>query len=344
VTWLGQLPALTVYLVLAVATGVETIFPPAPSDIVVALAAFLSRRGTTTPVGVFAAAWLASVTGAVIVYGLARRYGRRFFAGPVGRRLLPPQAVAAMEREYLRFGIAGIFVTRLLPGFRSFVAPFAGLAGLHPVKALLPMALASGVWYAGLVWVGARLGQSWDAINRIIAHLNQTLTIFAALVFGLGIIQILRNRRSARRDRLWDAVHRAFRDDPAGEREAREDPATLAAATLLLEVAHADRQLGQEEVRLIESQLRKRWNLGVADRGTSSAALSAVPPDTDQFRGQIAERYDRPARVDLLRRLRRVATSNETLSVHQDRLLRRASELLGLDDTEIAEAGGAEKS
>ena len=52
---------------------------------------------------------------------------------------MSPEAVVAVERNYVRFGLAGLIVARLLPGFRSFTAPFAGLMRLGPVRTLVPI-------------------------------------------------------------------------------------------------------------------------------------------------------------------------------------------------------------
>ena len=60
-----------------------------PSDAAVALGAFLSNRGVTTPFAVFGVTWAANLIGAAGVYFAARRYGRRLFASPTGRRYLP---------------------------------------------------------------------------------------------------------------------------------------------------------------------------------------------------------------------------------------------------------------
>ena len=51
--WLSQLPPAAVYAVLALLAAVENVIPPVPSDAAVALGAFLSNRGLTTPLGVF---------------------------------------------------------------------------------------------------------------------------------------------------------------------------------------------------------------------------------------------------------------------------------------------------
>ena len=108
--WLSTLPPVAVYVVLGLLAAVENIVPPVPADMAVAIGAFLTHRGVTTLPMVFAVTWLANVLGAVGVYFAARRYGRRLFATPTGRRLLAPGSIATMEREYLRFGILGIFI------------------------------------------------------------------------------------------------------------------------------------------------------------------------------------------------------------------------------------------
>jgi len=165
----------------------------------VVFAAFLSQRGGLQPLSIFLLAWGGSVSGAAAVYGSARRFGRRFLQSPTGRRLLPPAAYAAVEREYLRFGLAGMFFFRLLPGFRAFVAPFAGLAHLGVVRAMLPMMLASGLWFAGLVTLGSALGSRWDAIATTLGHLNRTFAILSGVVLLVLVLYIRHRIRVHRR-------------------------------------------------------------------------------------------------------------------------------------------------
>ena len=140
---------------LALLAAVENVLPPVPSDAAVALGAFLSHRGVTTPLAVFLVTWVANLLGAAGVYVVARRYGRRLFASPTGRRLLAPRSLAIIEREYLRLGTAGIFISRFLPGIRAVVPPFAGLVGLGAFRTLAPMGLASAIWYGGITILGA---------------------------------------------------------------------------------------------------------------------------------------------------------------------------------------------
>ena len=52
------------YAVLALLAAVENVIPPVPSDAAVALGAFLTNRGLTTPLGVFVVTWIANLAGA----------------------------------------------------------------------------------------------------------------------------------------------------------------------------------------------------------------------------------------------------------------------------------------
>jgi membrane protein DedA with SNARE-associated domain/uncharacterized tellurite resistance protein B-like protein len=336
VAWLLELSPTTVYAVIGGLTLVENVFPPTPSDLLVALGGFLTQHGRVSWVAVWLIAWLANLAGSIIVYFLARRYGRQFVTSRVGQKLLPPDAIVSLEKEYLRFGAAGIFLSRFLPGIRSFVAPFVGLINLHWFPAIAPIAIASAVWYAVITWAGARVGEEWEVISRFVNQLNRTLAIAGVIIAAIVAILILLRRRKSPppRDRLLRAVHRAL-----GRIEApgvpHQDPATAGAAALLYELADADHQISAEERRMIEDYLRQRWGLG-AEPVTSLAGTR--PPDhTGEMATLLSEEYDRPRRLELMRLLFGMAQSDGTLSRHEERLMRRAGTLLGLSPADMHE-------
>ncbi len=141
---------------------------------------------------VFGVTWTANVASASAVYWLARRYGRDFFKGPTGRRLLSPQVLAHIEAQYQRHGTYGIFVSRLLPVWRAVVPPFAGIAGLSAPRALIPLALASALWYGLLTAFVSTLGTNLDAVLAWLAHLNGVLGAAALGVLILLAVWIVR--------------------------------------------------------------------------------------------------------------------------------------------------------
>src|SRR5262245_57509485 len=82
--WLVTLSPGTLYAVMSAVALLENLFPPFPSDVVLAFGSFVAAQGTGTAIGVFLATWLGSVSGAMIVYALGRKYG----ANRVERRMV----------------------------------------------------------------------------------------------------------------------------------------------------------------------------------------------------------------------------------------------------------------
>jgi len=286
-------------------------------------------------------AWLSSAVGAIVVYSLSRKYGRGLFSGRLGRRLLSPHAIATIEREYLRFGIAGIFLGRMLPGVRAFVAPFAGLVNLSPAKALIPMILASGIWYASLTAVGALLGSEWERIDHFVSGLNRTLGWVAVAMLLAIVVAVILRRVKRSREQLWETVTQAFGSEQvARSRPGDEQTALAAAATLLMQLARADETLSPSELAMVTGYLQQRYAL---------AAESVRKPGTGlienakllEYGNRLSREYRKPEREALMRRLWLAAFSDGTLKEQEHQLMLRAGILLGLGESEMAAARDA---
>ncbi len=315
--------------------------PPVPSDAAVALGAFLSIRGLTTPYAVFLVTWSANLLGAAAVYVAARRYGRRLFASQTGRRLLAPRSLALIEREYLRFGTVGIFISRFLPGIRAVVPPFAGLIGLGAWRTLLPMGIASAIWYGGITLVGALIGSEWGRIVSILTGVNRTLGIITAVLVVVGAVWYWIGRRGRARERVWHATRDAL--DPAAPSflagtEIAEGSAREAAAMLVLELAYADPILSPADRELVTSHLRERWGLSPASSRPEPAEEHERRTRFSQYANRLRRRAGRDQRLQLVERMWEVAfRDGSAIGSHEDRVMHLAAELLGIRPAEVAE-------
>jgi membrane protein DedA with SNARE-associated domain/uncharacterized tellurite resistance protein B-like protein len=330
-----------VYVVLALLAAVENVVPPVPSDAAVALGAFLSHRGVTTPELVFLVTWTANLSGAALVYLAARRYGHRLFASRTGRRLLAPRSLAVIEREYLRFGILGIFISRFLPGIRAVVPPFAGLVRLGAFRTLAPMAVASAIWYGGITVAGSFLGAQWERILQILEGVNRTMGIITVVLVVAGIVWYWRARRQRARERLWHATRDAL--DPAAPSflegtEIAEGSAREAAALLVLELAYADPVLTPEDRDLVAGHLRDRWGLAAAGPVDEPELEEERRTRFAAYADRLRQRFGRAQRLELVERVWTVAFGDGAIGPRQEaRLMDVAAELLGIGPAEVAE-------
>ena len=194
---LASLPLVPTYLLLMALSALENVFPPVPADTAVALGAFLARRGEVSVVPLALLCWAANLASAAGTYAIGRSHGRAFFEAGWGRKIMPPEVLASLSEAYARWGTAGIFVSRFLPGLRAAVPPFAGVAGLAPRRALVPAAIASLIWYAFLATAGYALADNWEAVKAILASTNRVLGIVALAVTALAGYWLWRRSRRA---------------------------------------------------------------------------------------------------------------------------------------------------
>jgi membrane protein DedA with SNARE-associated domain len=195
--WLAAAPTALLYTILMLLSALENVFPPVPADVAVALGAFLSQRGVTSPVTLGILCWAANAASAAAVYFAARARADVFRHGR-GSKLLPPPALAALEAAYARYGMVGMFVSRFLPGVRAAVTPFAGIAGLSPVRALVPAAAASAIWYALLVAAGTLLGQQWGRVRHVVETGTGALGVVGVVLAVVVLVWLRRQARAAR--------------------------------------------------------------------------------------------------------------------------------------------------
>lgn len=161
--------------------------PPVPADTFVLFGAFLSARGRADPWLVYACTLVPNVASAFFTYALARRYGRNFFHGRIGRWLLNEHQLVRIGQFYRRWGTPAIFVSRFLPAFRAVVPIFAGVSHVPAHRLLLPLVAASALWYGLLVYIGATAGRNWQYIVELFdgaSAVLYTLAVVLIVVFG----------------------------------------------------------------------------------------------------------------------------------------------------------------
>lgn len=207
-------PVTGIYLLLGAGAAVENVFPPVPSDTFVLVGGILADRGILEPGLVLAVAWTANVGSALVVYAMARRYGRGIFSTRWGHWLLRPHQLDRLQEFYGRYGLAAIFGSRFLPVFRVLVPAFAGITGLGFWRTALPLTVASALWYAAVVYAGILASRNLPRILDLFALVNNWLLV-AAAVIGLAVASWWWVSRRGRREQVRDEAGAAGDEESA---------------------------------------------------------------------------------------------------------------------------------
>ena len=160
----------------------ETVFPPIPSEAVLPLAGYLVEQGDFRFPLVLATSTAGSVTGAMVLYELARRGGRPFAVRFLRFARLEPEKLDEAERWFARRGPLVVLVGRCVPGVRSLVSLPAGVLHMPRWEYLLFTVIGSLAWNALLIGAGVLLGSQWERVSELIGPLSTPLLILAAVV------------------------------------------------------------------------------------------------------------------------------------------------------------------
>ena len=92
-----------------------------------------------------------------------------------------------IRKLYKKYGFAGLFVSRFLPGVRAIVPPFAGAMKLPAFGVILSIASASLVWFGVITFLAFRAGDNWDLLQQ---YLVQSGKVAGAVAIGIVLLAI----------------------------------------------------------------------------------------------------------------------------------------------------------
>jgi membrane protein DedA with SNARE-associated domain len=176
------------YSGVALLMAIESACVPLPSEIIMPFAGYLVHTGRLNLLLVATAGALGCNIGSAIAYWIGSWGGRPFIARYGRFVLLDHHDLDRAEHFFARYGGITVFLARLLPVIRTFIALPAGIAKMPILRFHLYTFLGSWPWCFALAWAGARLGQAWDTDPRFKAffhrfHLGMELIILAGLIW-----------------------------------------------------------------------------------------------------------------------------------------------------------------
>ncbi len=193
---LQSIPPLTVYVVVGLVVGIESLGIPLPGEIVLVSAALLSSRHelAVNPVGVGTAAVFGAVIGDSTGYAIGRRLGLPLF-DRLGRRFpnhFGPGHVRFAEQLFDRWGARAVFLGRFIALLRILAGPLAGALKMRYPRFLVANVSGAICWAGGttaLVYYAGLAAERW--LTRF-----SWIALVVAVVCGVIAAVVLRDRAS----------------------------------------------------------------------------------------------------------------------------------------------------
>jgi len=186
-----------IYCFMFISAIVENLFPPYPGDTVTFMGGYLSSSGALSLPLVFFFTCAGSLCGALILYFLGAKEGRKFFEKDKGKILNKTQ-LAKIEKWFGKYGSEVIIASRFVTGVRSGIAVAAGLGNIQLWKMTVYSLISILAWNGIIIGLGTLTHQNRHEIFKFLSLYNRF--IFVILVASLAIWIIRLRMRRARKN------------------------------------------------------------------------------------------------------------------------------------------------
>lgn len=168
--------------------AIESACIPLPSEIIMPFAGFLVFKGEMTLWGVALAGAIGCVVGSIPAYYLGM-YGGRPLVEKYGKWvLISAKDLNWADQAFARHGEIIIFIGRLLPAVRTFIAFPAGVARMNMTKFISYTFVGSLIWCYLLALAGLKAGENWESL-KVYFHEFHYVIAGAGLIFVIWYVR-----------------------------------------------------------------------------------------------------------------------------------------------------------
>jgi membrane protein DedA with SNARE-associated domain len=168
---------------IGIAMAIESCNIPLPSEIILPFGGYLVYNGTLNYYGVAVTGAIGGTIGSLVSYYIGLTGGRAFLER-YGRYLgLPLRRLIQAEQWIAQYGNSTVFLTRLIPGVRTFISLPVGAAKMNIGYFTLYTFVGSLIWSLFLTYIGLMLGENWGLIKPWFHMID--LFIIAAIILAI---------------------------------------------------------------------------------------------------------------------------------------------------------------
>ncbi len=179
--------------------AIESACIPLPSEIIMPFSGYLVSTGQMNLWLVAIAGGVGCVLGSLVAYWVGSKGGRPLIEKYGRYVLVSPHDLDMADRWFASHGEIIVFVSRLLPAIRTFIAFPAGVARMNLKRFVLYTFAGSLPWCLGLAYVGQKLGEKWnkdDTLKTWFHRFDFLIGVAAVLLVGWWVWRHVKHLRT----------------------------------------------------------------------------------------------------------------------------------------------------
>ncbi|HLH09380.1 MAG TPA: DedA family protein [Terriglobales bacterium] len=172
-----MISVLSIYIVAVISKGgyggilllmaIESACIPLPSEVIMPFSGYLVHTGRFNLIWVATVGAVGCNLGSLVAYYIGYYGGRPLVERYGSYILLSRKELDWADHFFARYGDRTVFISRLLPVVRTFIALPAGIARMPQLRFHIYTFVGSWPWCLALAYVGMRLGEKWDTDPRL---------------------------------------------------------------------------------------------------------------------------------------------------------------------------------
>lgn len=191
------------YLGVLLLIAIENIFPPIPSEVILAFGGFMTTYTKLTVIGVIISATIGSVLGAIILYYVGKLLNKerliKIVSSKIGKLLcLKAKDIEKADEWFDNKGNVTVFFCRFVPIVRSLISIPAGMSEMPFKRFLIFTLLGTIIWNTVLVTLGSIMGSSWEKIVDFISQ-YAFITLIVLIIIAVVVLFIFYRKRLNKR-------------------------------------------------------------------------------------------------------------------------------------------------
>lgn len=178
--------------------AIESACVPLPSEVTMPFSGYLVSTGRFDLNLAAMAGAIGCLLGSYVAYYVGASGGRRLLLSHGRYILIAPHEIELADRFFDRWGPHAVFISRLLPVVRTYIALPAGIARMRLLPFTIYTLLGSYIWCFALAWAGMKLGQHWERLGPYFHRFDGAIAALLVVAFAAVLYNRLKGIAAAR--------------------------------------------------------------------------------------------------------------------------------------------------